>query len=230
MEEKTLIKSERYNFKKIVIVLLVVGLILGAILIVLEQYDDANFYDKIYKMYRRHSVDCDCSFCYMIQTYPTKSSYVYARFPVILKNFFLNSLIVVPITAVICGIIYYWLKSYELTVTDKKIYGKIAFNKAINININTITSVKTINFLNCISISTSAKKIHFFAIGNSNKIYMTINDLLNEQKGQEMTGDSTTTSNNDETEQLKKYKDLLDSDVITQEEFETKKKQISHLL
>ena len=63
--------------------------------------------------------------------------------------------------------------------------------------------------------------IKFKCIKNRDEIYETIGKLLVERQA------SKTTSNEaSSADDLKKYKDLLDTGVISQEEFDAKKKQI----
>src|SRR5699024_432557 len=53
--------------------------------------------------------------------------------------------------------------------------------------------------------------------------YNIATEILNKYKGATQTTNTPPTSNDDE---IKKYKDLLDNDIITQEEFDNKKKQL----
>ena len=66
----------------------------------------------------------------------------------------------------------------------------------------------------------SATPIHFSAMLNYKEVYEFITDKINNTPAEE------NPTSMDETEQLKKYKKLLDDGIITQEEFDTKKKQL----
>ena len=110
------------------------------------------------------------------------------------------------------GILYLLFGRNELTVTDKRVYGKAMFGKRVDL----------------ISISTSSGKISFLFIKNTDKFYEIINNLIIERQNKK-NSNNTAENNPDCTEQLKKFKQLLDSGVITQEEFDAKKKQLLNL-
>ena len=125
----------------------------------------------------------------------------------------------------------HWLaiKNDRITVTNKRVYGVTAWNKRVDLPLNQISAVAT-SWLKGIAVGTSSGKIVFTAIENHLDIHKAITALLAEQ--QDAAGSApidkqnTPASNADE---LKKYKDLLDSGVITQEEFDAKKKQLLRL-
>ena len=122
---------------------------------------------------------------------------------------------------------YLWLRSYSLTITDMRVYGKVAWGKRVDLPVDSISAIATIKLFNGVSVSTSSGKISFLVIKNSNEIYTVMNNLLIERQ-QEKSNATTieTVHKSDEADQLKKYKDLLDSGVITQEEFDAKEKQL----
>lgn len=115
---------------------------------------------------------------------------------------------------------------YELIVTDKRIYGKTPFGKRVDLPIDSVSAVGA-GLLNSITISTASGRISFYAIKNRNKIHKVISDLLIERQSKPL---STATVHQEipqsNADELKKYKDLLDSGVISQEEFDAKKKQL----
>ena len=63
-------------------------------------------------------------------------------------------------------------------------------------------------------------------IKNSDEIYNTLNNLLIDRQQKKNDISTREEAQPDNTEELKKFKDLLDSGVITEEEFEAKKKQL----
>jgi len=120
---------------------------------------------------------------------------------------------------------YLWLRSYELTVTDKRIYGKVAWGKRVDLPLDSISATATLKFSKGISVSTASGRISFLVIKNAEEIYNVISNLLiNRQQEKNVVIEKAPAIDN--ADQLKKYKDLLDSGVITQEEFDTKKKQL----
>lgn len=190
MEEKVLIKSERYNIKKVFSIIFLIGLILTIIYAVILMIQHDNYF-----LWWEHYVPL--------------------------------SLIPIASLTLIGGLIYLWLRSYELTITDKRVYGKVAFGKRVDLPVDSVSATATIGLFKGVSVSTSSGKISFLAIKNANEIYEVINNLLvDRQKEKTQNTGTTIVQNSDEADKLKKYKDLLDSGVITPEEFDAKKKQL----
>ncbi len=130
---------------------------------------------------------------------------------------------------VILGYIIYlrWSK-VELVVTDKRVYGNDALGKRVDLPLDSITAIATSMFSG-LAVTTASGAIKFVMIKNRDEIHAEISKLL---VGRQETGkvvsetivkQEISQSNADE---LKKFKDLLDSGVITQEEFDAKKKQL----
>lgn len=126
-------------------------------------------------------------------------------------------------------LVYMWLRSYSLVITDKRIYGKAAFGKRVDLPLDSVSAVGT-SALKGVAVGTSSGKIKFKLIKNQKEIHEVISKLLAERQRREKTPVETTvnqtiveTSNADE---LKKFKELLDMGAITQEEFDAKKKEL----
>ncbi len=130
--------------------------------------------------------------------------------------------------AVLLFVILFFGRDSKICITNKKVYGKTLFGKIVDIPIDSISSVAVTNpLLQGISVSSSSGKISFYLIANKDEAYKIISDLLiNRQDEKEKVAPQTIEIKSDEADQLKKYKDLLDSGVITQEEFDAKKKQL----
>jgi len=145
-----------------------------------------------------------------------------------------NFIIFVTVPAILVSLVFsgillffIWVISKnQLIVTDKRISGKAAFGKQIDLPIDSISSVGTIKLIKGLSISTSSGNVSFWGIGNRDEIYKVISDLIIARQSKSYAKEEKTTNNYDYTEELKKIKDLLDAGVITQEEFDAKKKQI----
>lgn len=115
----------------------------------------------------------------------------------------------------------------ELTVTTKRVYGVAAFNERVDLPLDSITAVGT-SIFSGIAVTTASGAIKFALLENRDEMHNVISKLLIERQNKSIS--STTTikqeipqSNADE---LKKFKDLLDSGIISQEEFDAKKKQL----
>lgn len=233
MEEKVLIKSTTYNMKKIFCIMLV----LFAIPLLYGIIQAGDILKGEMEYYRNHTYyggkygGCSCMNSYthhcQIMYYSTAlgyaldfNSYEMARevYP----------WVVLGIVGIAVSILsYFWLKNYELVVTDKRIHGKAAFGKRVDLPADSISSTATIRLLRGVAVATSSGKISFLAIKNADEIYGVINNLLIErQKEKAKESAPVTIIQSDEADQLKKYKALLDSGVITQEEFDAKKKQL----
>lgn len=123
-------------------------------------------------------------------------------------------------------ILYYWIIcKMQITVSDKRVYGKTIFGRQVDLPIDSISAVGS-GMFNKIVVATSSGKIKFLFIENSQTVREEIVKLImqrQEEKKIEKTTVETKTSN---VEEIKNYKELLDSGIITQEEFDQKKKQI----
>ena len=122
---------------------------------------------------------------------------------------------------VICIIICFCIKNCQLVVTNKKVYGTATFGKRVDLPIDSISAVGT-SMLWGIDVGTSSGRLHFKLIQNKDEIHSVLSNLIMERQQ----GKENTTSSADE---LKKYKNLLDSGVISQAEFDEKKKQLLNL-
>ena len=277
MEEKILIKSEKYNVKKLVKILSLIGLAITLIMIIVGLLNDVlqsvqtynehtqhDFFDCVSPQYQEEIWDrcydylenqdvssyitwehdityyakeyvlCNDENTYMLgdgcpKYYPNAFSYAMAEWWDDFIAFYYGMICLIPVVAltIIGALIYLWLNSYKLTVSDKKVSGEVLFGKKIDLPIDSVSATSVISLFKGVRVSTSSGKISFLAIKNATEIYQAINNLLVErQKSKPKTETTTIVQNSDEADMLKKYKDLLDSGVITQEEFDAKKKQL----
>lgn len=113
------------------------------------------------------------------------------------------------------------MKKMQITITDKRVCGKTFFGRSVDLPMDSISAVGS-SWFNGIAVSTSSGKVSFLFIENSEEIRELLCQLLIDRQGkpQSVIPDK---SNADE---LKKYKELFDSGIITQEEFDAKKKQL----
>ena len=128
------------------------------------------------------------------------------------------------IPLLIIDIILFFLSrtTAEITVTDKRVYGIVGFSgKRVDLPLDSISSIKT-STLGGIAIATSSGFIKFRMLDERYKVYTAVSKLLNERQESASTI-APMPSNADE---LQKYKNLLDNGTITQEEFDSKKKQL----
>lgn len=112
-----------------------------------------------------------------------------------------------------------------MVVTDKRIYGITYFGKRVDLPLDSVSAI-AVKYHHVVSASSSSGKISFALIENANDIHKCISDLLIQRQTQKKT---LATQNESNADELKKYKELLDSGVISQEEFDAKKKQLLDL-
>jgi len=123
-------------------------------------------------------------------------------------------------------LLYLWWAKYELTITDKRVFGKVLFGIRVDLPLDSISSVGT-SFLWGVDFGTSSGRIHFKFMKNKSEIHTMINTLLIErQKTEKSIVNSNLTVPSSSADELKKFKELLDNGTITQEEFDAKKKQL----
>ena len=137
-------------------------------------------------------------------------------------------LIILGIIAVVVGFI---MKSNtekcEITVTDNRVYGKLPHGKEVDIPLNQITGLHTCSF-NGVSIASIGAVNDFHCIENHEEVIKAISYLLAnpQQSPTHSQGVNIASTGSSDADQLKKYKDLFDAGVITQEEFDSKKTQL----
>lgn len=119
-------------------------------------------------------------------------------------------------------ILYVYCNNTMIVVTDKRVYGKV-IGKQVDLPIDSISAVLTTWFKG-VGVATASGRITFWGVDNRDEIYRTIRDLLNSR--QTSTKSNMSGNQSSDADEIKKYKDLLDAGVITQEEFEIKKKQL----
>ncbi len=210
MEEKVLIKSEQYNAKKILKTLLILGIIVTVIALVCCYEISSMGYNTNSWIQERYANE----FAYFLQ-----GCVVY--------------ICPVPLGFILFGsIIYFWIRSFELTVTNKRVYGQTSFGKRVDLPIDSVSAVGT-SALKGISVGTSSGKIKFIFIKNQKEMHSVIGNLLKERQEKEKSQTVTKENIVNQTiikqtsaDELKKFKELLDMGAITQEEFDAKKKQL----
>ena len=126
---------------------------------------------------------------------------------------------------VVGGFFIFAFASCSLTVTDKRVYGKAAFGRRVDLPIDSVSSVGT-SIFHGIDIGTSSGRISFKAIENNMNLHEVISKLLIDRQKAKNTESSPSIPTGSTADELKKFKELLDMGIITQEEFDAKKKQL----
>lgn len=137
-------------------------------------------------------------------------------------------MIMLGVVALIVGIIMKLnTEKCEITVTNEAICGKLPRGKEVQIPLNQITAINRSSFSG-VSITSIGNVSNFHCIENREEVMKAISYLLAnpQQNTQPAQNGSAPAANGSEAEQLKRLKDLLDAGVLTQEEFDAKKKQV----
>ena len=127
--------------------------------------------------------------------------------------------------AVVALVVFLVAVKTQIVVTNSRVYGRTYFGHKIDLPLDSISAVGS-RWFNTISVSTSSSKIEFPFISGSREIHQTICELLVQRQNMEPNVELTTVKT---VTELKKYKALLDEGIITQDEFEAKKKQLLNL-
>lgn len=122
-------------------------------------------------------------------------------------------------------ILFIYCGSCSICVTDKRVYGKASFGVRVDLPVDSISAVGVIPMWKGISVATSSGAIKFLYIGNADEIHSVLSRILVDRQKSD-TPVTTQIVNRSDAEEIKKYKELLDSGIISQEEFDAKKKQL----
>lgn len=130
----------------------------------------------------------------------------------------------IAILTIIIGIFLYrrWSKM-EMTVTDKRVYGYDMSGKRVDLPLDSISAVSGYKE-DSVAVTTASGAIKFGYLANADEILDAVSKLLISR--QENHGTAQQEIPQSSADELKKYKDLLDSGVITQKEFDEKKRQL----
>ncbi len=210
MEEKIIVQTEKFNpknfkIKKIAIIIAIITLVVLLLTLTLTEFiSDIDVF----------GVD-----------YALDSLLKYWEF-----NFGLPLVIALGAFLVVMLISFLalkMLKNIELTLTNKRVFGCNAFGKRVDLPIDSIAAVGIGKLFHSVIITTASGAIRFSFLTQYQLFHQEINKLLIDRQDKKANSQSQTIEvKSDEADQLKKYKDLLDSGVITQEEFDAKKKQL----
>ena len=125
---------------------------------------------------------------------------------------------------IVIGVFIFALNSCSMVITDKRVYGKATFGHQVDLPLDMISAASTGPFKS-VGVSTASGRISFWLLENKNELYSAITNLLLERQK----GKTIVTETSDTVEEIKKFKELLDSGIITQEEFNKKKQQLLSL-
>lgn len=211
MEEKVIIQSKTINGKKFRTYCFTPAIIMIGYTIL--------FYALNINECRRHPSKWYASGYYEVDFVNYIGNYIFTNGIIFLLGIFLLFL----------GAYIYWaFNNIGMTVTDKRVYGNAKFGKRVDLPLDSISAV-SIGMLKTIAVATSSGKIIFGMVLNRNEMYDAISKLLVERQNNSINNTIKHEIPQSNADELKKYKDLLDNGIISQEEFEAKKKQLLDL-
>ena len=183
--EKVLIKGQRYNIKKLIIIMAIIGLAVSIILAVFLFFQNVDYYKANVYTYKLHSIPgnatktygtswmCYCDICCSFNDANSVEDFVLDK--LLSEPYYLIPIILVVL---LCGLLYFLSYAFELIVTDKRILGKIAGAKKIGLPLALVSAVTISEITKGIVLSTTSGRIRFLLIKNSNDIYKIINNHL----------------------------------------------------
>ena len=130
------------------------------------------------------------------------------------------------VLAIVLLIVFIVHNKCELTITDKNARGKAIFGKEVVLPIYMVSAYSTRRFMSTIAVASSSGLTKFSFIGNYAEIGKVLSELINKRQDKTETAASEPKAANSNMDDLVKLKNLLDSGIITEEEFEAKKKQL----
>lgn len=143
----------------------------------------------------------------------------------VFEDFIGACLFYVFVISLIVGlVIFFQLKGNGLTVTDKRVYGRGTFGKRVDLPLDSISAVGTGAFKS-LAVTSASGAIKFARLKNRDEIHQAISQLLIARQGQSKAAAAPVMAASD-ADELAKYKKLLDDGVISQAEFDAKKKQL----
>jgi hypothetical protein len=223
MEEKILIQSERWNFKRIYFIIGIIGLFAALIALATVLFDLRDIrveYDtKIDALKGAGGYVAE-----QIKWLQDKKSSLIAQH---FSMRWFEPLIPIAIAFILCVVVYILFWKTALVVTNLRVYGTTTLGIQVDIPVDSISAASKTVLLRGVTVASSSGKITFLMLDNAAEIYSVIISLLHERQSKAVkpaeTAPKAVVSNADE---IKKYKELLDCGAITQEEFDIKKKQL----
>lgn len=235
MEEKILIKScTSEKTRRFFICVIIFWLIVSAIFLVLWiHFGKENWADSKVRYYYNGYYECELcgdimrpadSRTHVLKLHSDKINLLHNYHSVGWAIVHWSSLFL----PVIFYLIYYSLSHCKIVITDKNISGRTFWGKKVILPIHMISAFSISKIFSVVAITSSSGFIKFPCIGNREEIAEVLQQLLNERQTKTEIEEKEVLQNNNSTDvdYLIKLKNLLDNNIVTQEEFEKKKKEI----
>ena len=218
MEENVLIKSEfDQKARNLILAIAVCALVLSAFVFIIFAVTEAGEYYSSYfdEYYYRYDNVYESAF-----DFDDGEN---------IMHFIIFVLACLSLVAGILLLIVYWVRrKCEITITEKNVRGRTLFGKEVVLPLYMVSSYSTRTFMSTIAIATSSGITAFSFVGNYAEIGNVLSQKINERQENTVNQPiaNTAASQGNPMDDLKKLKELFDAGIITQEEFDAKKKQL----
>lgn len=139
-------------------------------------------------------------------------------------SFYYGCLLLLGILSIVgASVLRYYTEQCEIIITESCVCGKIARGKNVEIPLNQITAIHKCSFIG-ISVSSLLGIYNFYLIENHEKVIRELSHLLTSPESSCNAKDKSIEE--DKIEKLKALNELLVEGVLTQEEFDSKKKKL----
>lgn len=140
-------------------------------------------------------------------------------------GFLIGFILAICIGGLIHCILYFTAKNNEIILTNFTITGTYNRRLSLNIPIDSVSSVSK-GWMGSLCITCAGNRYNISFVSNRDLFCSKLNELLNKRTQQALKGVSPIVNQQSSYDEIAKLKQLLDNGVITQEEFEAKKKQL----
>ena len=130
------------------------------------------------------------------------------------------------LVSIVVGFIYLINRNCELEITESSVKGRALFGKEVVLPLDMVSAYSTRRFLSVVAVATSSGITKFALIENYKEIGDVLSQLIHQRQKSTQVDSTQSSPKSDSFDELVKLKSLLDSGIITEEEFELKKKQL----
>lgn len=153
----------------------------------------------------------------------------YGNFLITFSDAYFVLAIYIGVLSILLACFFWWkMSKCELSVTDRRVVGKASFRKVVDLPLNQISAV-ALGMFSRITVATSSGKVNFWFIQNRSEVYSALTNIIGKVQVESAYSQNNTSEKSSNADELKKFKELLDSGIITQDEFDEKKKQLLNL-
>ena len=128
--------------------------------------------------------------------------------------------------SIIIGIMYLGNRNSELIITENNVKGKTFGGKEVVLPLHMVSSYSTERFLSIVAVATASGITKFALIGNIKEIGTVLAQKINERQQNTQINAKANENTSNAMDDLVKLKSLMDAGIISQEEFDAKKKQL----